>query len=139
MSGLSNYLKKNKAARENLVIAPTKFLCDEDGKPVLFTFRPMDSKENARIQDECTKTYRVGSETKIKVDNKKYGKRVLAETCIEPDLHNAELQDSYGVDNAEDLISEMIDVPGEYDSLVNAVFEYNGYNKKDESVEEAKN
>lgn len=139
MSGLSNYLKKNKIARENLVIAPTQFLCGEDGKPVLFTFRPLDSKENTRIRDESTKTYRKGNETKVKVDNLMYGRKLLAESCIEPDLNNEELQDSYGVDNAEDLICEMIDVPGEFDALVSAILEYNGFNKKDKSVEEAKN
>lgn len=139
MSGLSVYLKKNKKAKENLVIAPTQSLCDENGVPVNFTFRPISTKENDGIRDECTKVSVVGKETKTKVDNSRYMRKLLAISCVEPNLNNSELQDSYGVKDAESLICEMIDNPGEYNDLVVAIMEFNGFSKPDNSVEEVKN
>lgn len=139
MSGLSMYLKKNKVTRENLIIAPTKSLCDENGEPVKFTFRPISTKENDEIRDMCVKTTIVGKEVNSKVDNSKYMKTILARSCVEPNLNSVELQESYGVKDAEALICELIDNPGEYSALVVAIMEYNGFNKKDNPVEEVKN
>ena len=139
MSGLSVFLKKNKQMRENLVIAPTKSLLDENGEAAKFTFRPVSTRENDSIRDLCMKTVMQGKEMKTKIDNTKYMKMLLATSCIEPNLNNKELQDSYGVLTPEDLICELIDNPGEYSELVVSIMEYNGFSKADDSVEEAKN
>lgn len=139
MSGLSVFLKKNKQMRENLIIAPTKSLLDENGEAVKFTFRPVSTRENDSIRDLCMKTVMQGKEMKTKIDNTKYMKMLLATSCIEPNLNNKELQDSYGVLTPEDLICELIDNPGEYSELVVSIMEYNGFSKADDSVEEAKN
>ena len=139
MSGLSVFLKKNKQTRENLIIAPTKSLLDENGEAVKFTFRPVSTRENDSIRDLCMKTVMQGKEMKTKIDNTKYMKMLLATSCVEPNLNNKELQDSYGVLAPEDLICELIDNPGEYSELVVSIMEYNGFSKADDSVEEAKN
>ena len=139
MSGLSMYFKKNKVARENLVIAPTKSLLDEKGEPVKFTFRPISTKENDDIRDRCSKISVVGKKTQTKVENSKYMKCLLATSCVEPNLNDKELQDSYGVKSAEELICEIIDNPGEYDDLCIAVMEYNGFTREENPIDEAKN
>lgn len=141
MSGLSQYLKKNKKVRENLVIAPTKSLLDENGEPVKFTFRPISTAENDEIRDSCVKTVGKKSDLKTKIDNTKYMKKLLAISCVEPNLDSVELQDSYDVSCAEDLICEIIDNPGEYNELVLAVMEYNGFTGNDDvnKVDEVKN
>ena len=59
---------------------------------------------------------------------------------VEPDLHNAELQDSYGVMSAEALIVEMVDNPEEFGELATFVQEYSGIDETlQEKVDEAKN
>ena len=57
----------------------------------------------------------------------------------EPNLYNAQLQDSYGVSTPEDLIREMVDKPGEYAALVRKVQEMNGFADIDQKREQAKN
>ena len=57
-----------------------------------------------------------------------------------PNLNDKELQDSYGVMGAEQLIQEMIDDPGEYNLFMNRLQEYHGFDQSfQEKVDEAKN
>ena len=60
-----------------------------------------------------------------------------SEMCIRD---SAELQDSYGVKTASDLLKEMVDDPAEYNNFVEFVQEYNGLDETmNDKVEEAKN
>ena len=68
-----------------------------------------------------------------------YIKKMIATCTVWPDLQNASLQDSYGVNKPEDLVREMIQIPGEYDALAEKLQEYNGYTDIEELVDEAKN
>ena len=67
--------------------------------------------------------------------------KALSTSTVYPDLKNAELQDSYGVMGEEELIVEMLDNDGEYQSYVAKCLEVSGYNQDEENelVEEAKN
>ncbi len=63
----------------------------------------------------------------------------LAVRCtIYPDLNNVELQTSYKVMNAEELLRTML-TPGEYQDYLTKVQEVNGFSSMQELVEEAKN
>ena len=53
MSQFERFLKKNKVCRENIAYAASKSLVDEDGKPLMWTIRPISTKENEQIRDEC--------------------------------------------------------------------------------------
>ena len=65
---------------------------------------------------------------------------MLAAAVVYPDLQNAELQDSYGVTDPEDLLYEMIDNPGEFNDLAAFVQQYSGLDETmEEKVQEAKN
>ena len=65
---------------------------------------------------------------------------VAAACTIYPDLKNAELQESYGVLGADNLIQELLDNDGEYQQYCKKVLEISGYEVNDgELVEEAKN
>jgi len=66
-------------------------------------------------------------------------KRIVA-SVVFPDLHNAELQDSYGVKEPEDLLFAMLDEAGDYQRLSAFIQNYNKLNvTMDEKIEEAKN
>jgi hypothetical protein len=136
-------MKKNKAVKENVTFAVTKSLCDENGEPLLWEVKPLSTKEDERIRDECTLEIPVKGKPHMyrnKMDTNKYLSKLLAASVVEPDLLNAELQDSYGVKTPEDLLKEMIDDPGEYTEFTAFIQKYNGFDVSfGEKVDEAKN
>ena len=142
MSNLVSFMKKNKTVKENTFYPATKSLCDK-GEPLLWEIQPVRTKENDRIQNDCTIEVPVKGKPNMyrnKTDTSKYIANLLAASVIFPDLHNAELQDSYGVKTPEDLIKEMIDDPGEYTEFAVFVQKFNGFNVTiDEKIDEAKN
>lgn len=143
MSNLSLFLKGNKKQKEVVPYAPTKSLCDEEGNPLEFKWKAISVKEDDALKDACTKEVQVTGKPGVfrpKFDSNKYAAKMIAASCVEPDLYNAELQNSYGVMTPEDLIREMIDNPGEYQDLSLFVQNLNGFNiSKAEKVQEAKN
>jgi len=143
MGDLSRFLKKNKAVKENLKIAATRFLTDEKGEPLVWEVRPLNTKEDAAIRDACTIDVPVTGKpnmTKPKFLSDKYLAKVAAACVVYPNLNDKELQDSYGVMGAEQLITEMIDEPGEFNEFMNQVQAYQGFNQTfQDKVKEAKN
>ena len=133
MGNLKAFLKQNKKAKKTTQFAATKSLCDENGDPLLWTIRPLSTKESAAIRDECTIEV-------PKVNTDELLRKMICAAVVEPDLHNAELQDSYGVMSAEALIVEMVDNPEEFGELATFVQEYSGIDETlQEKVDEAKN
>lgn len=142
MSGLNAFLKENKKVRPNFKVAATKSLCDEEGNPVEFEFKPLTTKQNDRIREQCTTDVPVPGKKgqfKATLDRSKYMAMVLAQTCVYPNLLSAELQDSYGVKTPEALIQEMVDDPGEYTDLFTVVASHNGFDEEGGQVEQVKN
>ena len=73
------------------------------------------------------------------VDADLYMGKLAAKCTVFPDLNDKDLQDSYGVMGAEELLDAML-LPGEKDALGAKAQEINGYDAEaDEQVEEAKN
>jgi len=143
MSNIHLFMKRNKTAKENVRYAPTKSLCDESGAPLEFEIRALTTKEDERIRDNCTVEIPITGKPNMyrsKVNATKYIGELLAASVVYPDLLDAELQDSYRVKTAEDLLKEMIDDPGEYTEFTMFVQKFNGFNVSlDEKVDEAKN
>lgn len=143
MSNLSMFLKKNKVKKENIKIAVTESLVDEKGKPILWELRALTTKEDAAIREECTREVPVKGKPNLyrpKLDTNAYLKKVAARCIILPDLNSKELQDSYGVMCAEDLVMELIDDAGEYNAFMTRLSDLNGFSKTmQEEVNEAKN
>lgn len=143
MSKFARFMKKNKSLKENTTYAPTKSLLDENGEPVKFTIRPLSTREEEDIRDACTIDVPITGKPNMyrpRLNTAKYLAKILCAGIVDPDLHNKDLQDSYGVMRPEDLIREMIDDPGEYQDFVNFVQSYTGFGKNlEDEVAEAKN
>lgn len=143
MSDFSLFLKKNKLKKENIKIPASKYLRDDSGKPLLWEIRALTTKEDSSIRDACTKEISVHGRPnyhKTKFDSNKYLAMVAARSIVYPDLNNKQLQDSYGVMCAEDLVTEMLDDPGEYNNFMTKMQEFHGFTETfEEKVEEAKN
>ena len=143
MSKISRFMKSNKIGKENGFYAPTRSLCDEDGKPLAWEFRHITSKENEALRDECTIEVPITGKPNMyrpKVQSGKYIQKMIAASVVVPDLYDTELQDSYGAMTPEDLLLAMVDDPGEYNDLAAFVQRFQGFNVSfEDKVEDAKN
>ena len=143
MSNFSRFMKENKIVKVNTTFAPTKSLVDENGEPLLWTIKPLSTKENDNIRDDCMVDVPVVGKPNVfrpKLMTSKYIAKMICACVVEPNLHNKDLQDSYGVMTPEDLLKELIDDPGEYQDFANFIQEFNGFNTTiEDKVEEAKN
>lgn len=143
MGDLKRFLKANKKVKENVMYAATQSLCGEDGKPLEWEIKQISTKEDEAIRESCTKEVQVTGKPGLfrpKLDTKAYLAKVACACIVEPNLNNAELQDSYGVMKPEDLLAEMIDNPGEYQDLMQFIQQLNGFNvTMQDKVDQAKN
>lgn len=143
MSRFAQFMKSNKTVKENGFYAPTRSLCDEDGKPLEWEFRHITSKENDGLRDDCTIEVPVTGKPNMfrpKVQSSKYMQKLVAASVVMPDLYDKELQDSYSVTTPEELVLAMVDDPGEYNELLSFVQKFQGFNVSfHDKVDEAKN
>lgn len=143
MSNFNQFMKGNKIKKENTTFPATKSLVDEKGNPLEWTIKPLTTKENENIRENCTIDVPVTGKPNVfrpKLDTSKYMCKILCASIVEPNLYDKELQDSYGVMTPEDLLKEMIDDPGEYNDFAAFVQNFNGFNTTlGDKVEEAKN
>ena len=142
MSKFTKFFKQNKIQKANTTYPATKSLVDENGKPLEWVIKPLTTDEDQKIRSACTYEEQVvgkRNEYKPKFDVQKYLCKMACASIEEPNLYDAELQNSYGVMTPEDLLKAMVDNPKEYDALVNFIDEYNGNTSLEEKVEEVKN
>lgn len=140
---LKYFLKGNKKEKKTTKYAPTKSLCDENGKPVEFTIKAISTRENEEIRNSCTYEVPVKGKPGVfrnKVNTNEYIAKMISACVVEPSLFDIDLQNSYGVSKPEELIKEMIDNPAEYDDFAVFIQSYNGFDiSLSEKVEQAKN
>ena len=143
MGNLSAFLKKNKKEKKTTEYPATKSLCDENGEPLKWTIRALTTKESERIREECTTEIPVTGKPGMyrnKVNTHKLLTKMICAAVVYPDLNAVELQNSYGVMCAEDLIDEMVDNPDEFGNFAAFVQQYSGFEETlQEKVDEAKN
>lgn len=143
MSNLSLFMKKNKEQRENAKFPATSSLKDDKGNTLEWEVKPLTTKENERMRNDATLEIPIDkkrTQYRQKLDVSKYGQKLIVASVVSPDLNNADLQDSYGVNNPEDLVMEMIDNPGEFAEFQAFITEFNGFDTSmSDEVEEVKN
>ena len=138
---LSAFLSQNVKRVENTLYPTTNRIVDENGKPIPWEICCITATENARIRKGCMTTVAVagkkGQYTQ-EFNSQLYLAKLCVRTTVYPDLQDKELQDSYGVMSAEELISTML-TPGEFEDYATAVMKANGFDDEKNLVEEAKN
>ncbi len=135
------FFKENQKAQGNVTYAATKSLCDEKGEPLKWEFRQISVEEMEEIQDEHTVDVPIPGKPgayRPKANSAEINKAMICASCVNPDLNNAALQDSYGAPTPEELLTKMVSSPGEYTDLVAFVSRLNGYDLQ-EDVQKAKN
>lgn len=138
---LSAFLSQNVKRVENTLYPATNRIVDENRNPIPWEICCITATENARIRKGCMTTVAVagkkGQYTQ-EFNSQLYLARLCVRTTVYPDLQDKELQDSYGVMSAEELISTML-TPGEFEDYATAVMKANGFDDEKNLVEEAKN
>lgn len=143
MTTLSMFMAENVMQEENIKhVASKRFIDPETKKPMEWEIKCIDSQRDEELRKACTKRLEVtgkkGQYTK-EMDWDKYTGMLSVECTVFPNLHDAELQNSYKVMGADALLKKMLK-PGEYASYLEKIQEINGFNQSfDEKVEEAKN
>ena len=100
------YQENARAFRERECSIAPRF--QQDGKEMLWKIRAISQAENVEIWKKSGE------------NPKRYESMVLAASVVFPDLKGADLQDSYGVMGAENLLEKML-TAGEFAALQDAV------------------
>lgn len=137
---LQLFMAKNKKTKEPLMYAATSSLCDKDGNAVEWEITGISTQQDKRLRLNNTKIKKVKGVEVSSLDSDMYLAQLAVASISFPDLNDADLQDSYGVQDAVELLQAMVDSPGEYAALINTISEYNGFSASlDDKIEEAKN
>ena len=127
---LHAFLKQNKKAgeKEELYVVSKAFV-DEKGEPIPWKFRAISSEEFNQIRKRCTKMVQIPGKNQFRqdMDTDLLNNILIARCTVEPDLQNDELLRSYGVASPEELIPEMVNLPGEYFDLLQFVNKLCGF------------
>lgn len=113
---------------------------DESGNPIPWKLRTLTEAENEELRKAATQFVKgKGGQRVPEVKPEIYLAKVVAASVIYPDLKDAELQRSYGVMGAEDLLKKML-LAGEYAALIQKAQEINGFDRDiNAAIEEIKN
>jgi hypothetical protein len=139
---LNCFLSQNAQHLENQSYVASKRFTGEDGTPAKWEIKAIDTATDERLRKEAIDRIPVpGKKGKFEKESNYnlYLANLAVEATVYPNLHDAALQNSYGVMGAVALLQKML-TPGEYGLYLNKVMEVSGYNITFEDlVEEAKN
>lgn len=142
MSGLSAFFSQNALKEENVKYVASKRFVDENKKPIEWEIKSITSVEDEALRKLCTKKKPVPGKRNLfqpETDTDKYAGLLAVKCTVSPNLNDVELQNTYGVMGADELLKTMLK-PGEYADYLNKVQEVNGFEVSQEDlVEEAKN
>lgn len=140
MGNLSCFLAGNVEKRENQKVVISERFKD-NGKPVEWEIRSISADEDEVIRKSCTKKIPVpgkrGQYTN-EFDANTYLAKLASKAVVFPDLNDAELQNSYGVMGAEQLLKSML-YKDEFDKLTEVIVGASEQEDINDLVEEAKN
>lgn len=139
---LSAFFADNVKKIEDIKYAASKRITDADGKPVEWTLTTIPGDEFQKLREKAKKTVqtaRKGQYTE-KFNMSEFQMSVCVRCVVFPDLNDSQLQDSWKVLSAEDLLGKLL-TAGEIDDLFAKIAELNGFEEDGlgELVDEAKN
>lgn len=127
MTDIKAFLKENAIKKDTIeYVASNSFVAN--GEPVAWRLKVLSNDQLDAIKHRCTRrefnkaTKEFGTHT----DLDRFNNELVVASVEYPDLNLTELQESYGVVGAADLVKAMLNA-GEYADLVNAVVEAQGF------------
>lgn len=135
MNDFSMFLKENAKPVEEIEYVASKRFVDAEGNPVKWILKPVSSRDDNAIKDECMKFK--GKDRGF--DAAKYQVKLCAASVVFPNLKSVELQDSYNVRGEDALLLELLPIAGEFNALLAKVNEISSPETMEEMIDEAKN
>lgn len=139
---LSAFLAKNALKTENIKFAVSSRFIDENKQPVLWEIKSVTGTQDEEIRKSCMKRVPVPNKKnqyQREIDFDMYLSRLATACTVFPNLNDAELQNSYGVMGAENLLKTML-TAGEYAEYLEKIQQVCGFETTfQDEVDEAKN
>ena len=119
---LNGFFKSNAKSLPDVKVVVSERFTNEDGSPIEWVLHPISTKKVEEITKRNTKTTIKNGKKESTVNEENLNAELLEAVVLYPSLNDAELQDSYGVSSANELLSVML-YPGETQVLTNALQE----------------
>ncbi len=120
------FLREAAKPPENVRIVVSKRFADENGSPIPWELHAITEDEHAAIKDACTSKNLFKGRMTANFNSARYSRMLAAASVVYPDLKDAELQKSYGVVGADELLGKML-LPGEMMVLQQMTQQVNGF------------
>lgn len=134
---LNGFFKSNAKSLSDVKVVVSERFTNEDGSPIEWVLHPISTKRVEEITKRNTKTTIKNGKKESTVNEENLNAELLEAVVLYPSLNDAELQDSYGVSSANELLSVML-YPGETQVLTNALQEVMAGTKAND-IDELKN
>lgn len=134
---LNGFFKSNAKSLPDVKVVVSERFTNEDGSPIEWVLHPISTKRVEEITKRNTKTAIKNGKKESIVNEENLNAELLEAVVLYPSLNDAELQDSYGVSSANELLSVML-YPGETQVLTNALQEVMAGTKAND-IDELKN
>lgn len=134
---LNGFFKSNAKSLPDVKVVVSERFTNEDGSPIEWVLHPISTKKVEEITKRNTKTTIKNGKKESIVNEENLNAELLEAVVLYPSLNDAELQDSYGVSSANELLSVML-YPGETQVLTNALQEVMAGSKAND-IDELKN
>lgn len=134
---LNGFFKSNAKSLPDVKVVVSERFTNEDGTPIEWVLHPISTKRVEEITKRNTKTTLKNGKKESVVNEENLNAELLEAVVLYPSLNDAELQDSYGVSSANELLSVML-YPGETQVLTNALQEVMAGTKAND-IDELKN
>nr|DAX28319.1 MAG TPA: tail assembly chaperone protein [Caudoviricetes sp.] len=134
---LNGFFKSNAKSLPDVKVVVSERFTNEDGNPIEWVLHPISTKLVEEITKRNTKTTIKNGKKESTVNEENLNAELLEAVVLYPSLNDAELQDSYGVSSANELLSVML-YPGETQVLTNALQEVMAGTKAND-IDELKN
>lgn len=134
---LNGFFKSNAKFLPDVKVVVSERFTNEDGSPIEWVLHPISTKKVEEITKRNTKTTIKNGKKESTINEENLNAELLEAVVLYPSLNDAELQDSYGVSSANELLSVML-YPGETQVLTNALQEVMAGTKAND-IDELKN
>ena len=134
---LNGFFKSNAKSLPDVKVVVSERFTDEDGNPIEWVLHPISTRRVEEITKRNTKTTIKNGKKESTVNEENLNAELLEAVVLYPSLNDAELQDSYGVSSANELLGAML-YPGETKVLTDALQEVMAGSKAND-IDELKN
>ena len=137
---LSSFFRENAIKTEEVKFVVSKRFLDKKKEPIEWTIKPISSQRDEELMKQATnRAKNKAGQIQTELDTNKYIGLLAVACTVYPNLNDANLQNSYNVMGADELLKNML-LPGEYANYLSKIQEICGFDQNvNDMVQQAKN